>query len=81
MCVFLCVCVLSLLTLHALLLLVQTVLLPCEMSSMGGEDKQESLVSIATDTVAVQRVPVPSQPLPDHPTLQRGAEPKVMAEL
>lgn len=74
-------CVCLLLTLYALLLLVQFVLLPCEMSSMSGEDEQERLVSTLTDTVAVQRLPVLSQPLPYHPALQRGGEPKVMADL
>lgn len=76
-----CVCVCIVLTIYAVLLLVQLVLMPCEMSSMGGQDKQESLVPVLTDTVAVQRFLVLSQPLPDHPPLQRGVEPKVMADL
>lgn len=77
----LCVSVSALLTLYALLILVQLDLLPCEMSSVGREDEEESLVSVLMDTVAVQRIPVLSQPLPDHPALHRGGETEIMADL
>lgn len=68
-------------TVHALLLLVQLVLVPCEMSGLGGEDEQESLVSALANTVAVQSLVVPRQPLPDHPALQRRGELKLKVDL
>lgn len=70
-----------LLTFYALLLLLLPVLLLREMSSMSGEDEQEDLVAALTDAVAVQCVLVLSQPLPDHPALQRRGEPEVVADL
>lgn len=68
-------------TLYALLILVQPVLLPCEMSVMGRKNEEESLVSTLTETVAVQCLPVLSQPPADHPALHRGGEPEVLADL
>lgn len=70
-----------LLTLYALLLLVLFLLMAREVSSLGGKDEQEGLVPVVTDAVAVQRVLVLSQPLPDHPALQQRVEPEVMADL
>lgn len=55
--------------------------MPGEMSVIGGEDKQERLVSALTDAVAVERLLVPGQPLPDDPALQPWVEPKVIADL
>ena len=75
--IFVCV----LLTFNALLLLLLPVLLLREMSSMSGEDEQEGLVAAVTDAVAVQCLAVLSQPLPNHPALQRGDEPEVVADL
>lgn len=68
-------------TLYALLVLVLPVLLQCEMGSLGREDEEESRVSIPADAVAVQRLPVLSQPLANHPTLQRRVEPEITVEL
>lgn len=70
-----------LVTLYALLVLVLPVLLQCEMSSLGREDEEESRVSIPADAVAVQRLPVLSQPLANHPALQRGVKPKITVDL
>lgn len=40
------------LTFYTLLILIQPVLLSCQTGSVGGEDKEESFVSIYTDAVA-----------------------------
>lgn len=55
--------------------------MPCEMSSVGRQDEQERFVSTLTDTVTVQRLVVPRQPFPNHPSLHCGGELKVMADL
>ena len=69
------------LTLQALLLCIQLLLLSCEVSGLRRQNKQEGLVSIPTHTVTVQRLSVLCQTLPNHPALQFRVEPKVMANL
>ena len=69
------------LTLQTLLLCVQMLLPSGEVSGLRRQDEQEGLVSVPAHAVAVQRVSVLRQALPDHPALQRRVEPVVSVDL